>query len=278
MMPWYRTRTLYLGLGLILVANAVVLGAVWDNRSADPDSTLSLTDRELALPNSYRHGEENSGLDLHVVWRTEESQSRGVKPGVVYFGGSADWLDAAKLAELGVKVRPRAPSPRTGAAFSTSLPADVVLVLEMDGAAYRRTLERACREPANAAPGALGRQYSCQEETNRSSRLFVVDAGLEREALRRKYPDRHQYALVHGQIQASLVEEISGRRLSGYVRSISNDDIDVPLKMRAALGNLEPAAGRLYGPPDKAFVAVVRFGRRLEPWLADLSPRASQAN
>lgn len=277
MMPWYRTRTLYLGLGLILVANAVVLGTVWDNRSAEPDSTLSLTDRELALPNSYRRGEENSGLDLHLVWRTEESQSREFKPGVMYLGGGADWLDAAKLAELGIDVRPRAPNPRTGAAFSTSLPADVLLVLEMDGAAYRRTLERACREPSNAAPGAPGRQYSCREETNRSSRLFVVDAGLDRKALRKKYPDRHEYALVHGQIQASLITEISGRRLSGYVRGLSNDDIDVPLKMRSALG-IEPAAGRLYGQPDKPFAAVVTFGRRLEPWLAELSPRASQSN
>ena len=53
MMPWYRTRTLYLGLGLILLTNAVVLGSVWENRSGDRDSTLALTDRELAPPSSY---------------------------------------------------------------------------------------------------------------------------------------------------------------------------------------------------------------------------------
>ena len=111
-MPWYRTRAFYFGFGLILLTNAVVLGSVWYNRSGDPDSTLALTDRELASPVNYWHGEENSGLDLHLVWRTEQSRPQAFTTGSVYFGGEADWLDSAKLAELGIKVHVRSPSPR----------------------------------------------------------------------------------------------------------------------------------------------------------------------
>jgi hypothetical protein len=267
-----------MGLGLILLTNAVVLGSVWDNRSGDRDSTLALTDRELASPINYWHSAENSGLDLHLVWRIEQSQPRAYTPGSVYFGGEGDWLNSAKLTELGIKVHARSPSPKNAAAFNSSLPADVLLVLEMDGPAYQRTLERACRPPANGAPDAVERQKNCLEEKSGSSRLFVVDAGLDREALRKKYPDRNQYAVVRGQIQASLITQMSERQLRGYVHGISNDEINVPSSMRTALGDLKPVIGQVYGQRGKPLAAVVTFGRRLEPWLASLSPRSSQPN
>lgn len=277
-MPWYRARTFFLGLALILLTNAVVLGGVWYNRSGDPDSTLTLTERELASPFNYWHGEENSGLNLHLVWRMEQSRPQTNTPGSVYFGGEGDWLDSTKLKELGISIHARSPSPRNGAAFNSSLPADVLLVLEMDGAAYRRTLERACRLPTAAAPDAVARQKNCLEETNRSSRLFVVDAGLDREALRKKYPDRAHYAVMRGQIQASLIIQVSGRHLTGYVRGVASDEIDVPLSMRTSIGASTPIMGRVYGQQGKPFAAVVMIGRRLEPWLASLSPGVSQSN
>ena len=37
-------------------------------------------------------------------------------------------------------------------------------------------------------------------EENESSRLFVIDAGLDSAALRTKYPDRARYAIVQGVI------------------------------------------------------------------------------
>jgi len=162
-----------------LLTNAAVLGSVWYNRSGTPDSTLTLTERELGSSYSYWQGGENSGLDLNLSWRMEQPRPLGNAPASVYFGAEGDWLDAAKLTELGIKVHERSPSTGTGAAFSSSLPADVLLVLEMDGAAYRRTLER---------------------------------------------------------------------------------------------------VGRLYGEQRKPFTAVIMFGRRLEPWLASLSPGAGQSN
>lgn len=105
------------------------------------------------------------------------------------------------------------------------------------------------------------------EARNLESRLFVVDAGLDAEALRAKYPDRSKYAIVRGQFRPSIRMANSTRTHAGHVEEVSVDAINVPLELRGAF---EGAMPRMQVPASKAkFEATVAFGRRLEPWIQD---------
>jgi hypothetical protein len=248
------------GVALIVLTNVVALGGVIINRSGAPDSTLTLTQRELALPYADWHISENSGLALRLLWRVDQKQADQATASIVRFGGEGYWLDAAKLKELGIEVRPRSPRNADRPSYSSSLPADALLVLEMNGAAYRRQLAEACTFAGSVHDKEA--EDTCDMEKYKASRLFVVDAGLDREALRRKYPDVTVYAIVRGQIEAALVPASSASRLVGYVRSVSIDEIQVPASMRAVLDSARQ---------KEPFTASVVLGRRLEPWIVSLS-------
>ena len=71
---------------VVLAANTWVLVGVALNRSGTPSAVVELTEREAHL---VRMGEENTGLTVRLVW-----------------AGPADWLDRAKLEELGFKPAP----------------------------------------------------------------------------------------------------------------------------------------------------------------------------
>src|SRR6185369_8883954 len=61
---------------VLAITNAVVLMDVAFNRRQPPDSTLELTDRELAPQRSWMWREdENSGLGLRLQYRVELSRS-----------------------------------------------------------------------------------------------------------------------------------------------------------------------------------------------------------
>jgi len=259
----YRSWPILSGVALIVLTNVVALGGVIINRSGAPDSTLTLTQRELALPYTDWHVSENSGLALRLLWRVEPKQADRAAGSLGWAGDESDWLNAAKLKELGITVRPRSPRNADGPSYSSSLPADVLLVLEINGPAYRRQRDRACLF-AGSTPDKNSKD-TCDTETHEASRLFVVDAGLDREALRRKYPDARVYAIVRGQIQAAFVPTSTELRLVGYVRGVSVDEIQVPVSMRAGLDS---------APRKTPFTAVVALGRRLEPWIVSLSTKS----
>jgi Domain of unknown function (DUF4824) len=265
--PWYRRWPFLAGIVLILVTNAVVLGGALYNRSGEPESRLNLMERELQVAyGGWRPG-ENSAFTLRLEPRVAQ---RGHLANRVGYGGEADWLDGAKLDELGIQVRQRSPGDELST-YSTSIPADVFLVLEMNGPAYRRQLADTC-DPARLAREERAKRI-CDEETHRFSRLFIVDAGLDRAALRTKYSDAGMYAIVHGQIQAVAASEDGRLRRYGRIRGLSSEDMQVPPSMRAAMAAAQSRRGtRSTGP----FEATVAFGRRLEPWLVRLSARARE--
>jgi hypothetical protein len=258
------------GVALTVITNAVVLAGAIHNRSGDPESTLTLTQRELALPYSYRQSRENTGLALRVLWRVEssEAQLNGSRP--VWYGGEPAWLDSAKLDELGIRVRARSPRNADGPSYSRSLPVDVLLVLEMNGSAYKRQLEHACRRAADSKAA----KDDCAREENEASRLFIVDAGLDRDSLRKKYPDAATHAIVHGQIEATRTSDAFTSSLSGRIRGVSVEEIQVPVAMRAALG--PDTVMRWNERHEKPFEAAIAFGRRLEPWVVKLSSPQGQ--
>jgi hypothetical protein len=283
---WTRTHTLAAGLALIVLTNAIALGGVAWNRSGEPESVLKLSQRELARSRDYGLGREEGGLQLRMRWRALPADSN--TDYYWEFQGAPEWLDKAKLASLGFDVSPLPPARRGTWREDRQLPREALIVLELDGPAYQKALERAraraAREAAKGAktgktgPGTSAEQAATQlrNEETASSRLFAVDAGRDAQALRAKYPDRARYAIVQGKVRVTY---LSGRgkeaRWTGYIDDILNDQVNVPLEIRkmieSAPGTVRrfPAAGS--GP---AFEVTVAFGRRFEPWIVSATAQA----
>ena len=272
MIVWSRRRTLIAGISLILVVNAIALAGVAYNRSGAPDSTVQLSERELQAPGRWR-SKENSGVALSLRWRVDG----GTGAQEAYYGyGSAAWLDKAKLAALGFDVaQDQNPAGRT---FKQQRMKEVLLVLELDGPAYRQSLERARKkaddeEKLNEAnPGnkefaqrtKAAKERLVREELE-NTRLFVIDAGLDAQALRAQYPDQAHYLIVRGQIRPQWVSRDKQERLTGSISAISISQINVPVEFQPALMQTEATN------KSARFKATVAYGKRLEPWIVALS-------
>lgn len=284
--PTHR-RFGWLGLGLIAVANALALGGVAWNRS-QVDSRLALSERELQAPYEYGDEAEDSGVALNVVWRvapgSDGAEDIGAAPswlGYDYARAPA-WLDMAKLAALGYATMPppedstRAPRPRDRPAW---------LVLEFDGPAYQRHLSlmeqrvAAARAKLEAAPNGSAEKERLKDAIERlaeahtkDSRLFVVDLGRDRDALRAAYRDRSRYAIVEGIVSAIWTRDAHGPwRLEGSIDRLRIPQLHVPHDEARALGSA--AHRQHYDQAVPPFRAVIAFGRRAEPWLESVGPR-----
>jgi hypothetical protein len=280
-MTWSRAHTVIAGLGLVALTNAVALVGVVYNRSGEPESKVSLTQRELRTPYRSYGNRENSGLALSLVWRVLNEESIATQfyawryAGI---GGTPAWLDKARMQALGFDTSAHSidSDSRGRARYEKQLPREVLLVLELDGPAYRRSLELATQYAARdeaklaAFPAdkeldtrAKNARESVEWETNRNSRLFVVDAGLESAVLRAKYPDASRYAIVRGKVRLVSFDTKSGGM--GYISGLSIESINVPFALREVFGS-----AALIGDADQnraPFAATVAFGRRLEPWI-----------
>jgi hypothetical protein len=288
MKTWSRGRTLGAGIGLIVLTNAVALGGVWWNRSADPESALTLSQRELGLPWRSLRLRENSGLALNLNWRVARREADDSGSGSTTNGGTPEWLDPAKMAALGFQAD-NADADGDRRRYARQLPREVILVMELAGPAWQRTLEKtrenANRHAAAAAANVDSKQFANRakqandqlaREENSNSRLFVIDAGLDARLLREKYPDRSRFLLLRGTVRPSLrSREHATPEPTGYVSRVGNGQIHVPHALRESLESLrapnEPGGG-------DEFSATLRVGQRLEPWLVAVNPVKKAAN
>lgn len=262
-----KLRGLLAGLVLIALANAVALAGVAWNRRGEPEATVTLTERELRIPWSSINDEDDTGLDLQLEWNARWAAG----------DRSPDGLPLTTLRELGFQNRIGRQPPRTA-----------WVVMEMDGEAWRRWVEKRRRqveeerrkEPdSDCPPGS-----DLEPMLVSGSRLVVVDAGRDRHALRRRYPDRSRYLVMPGTVH---VGELRPGVLHGLVSELRVESIHVPLKLRPLLDELvtaerlrqETSNGAPPEPPR--YRAVVAFGKRGEPWLVrveKLSPPAGFAS
>lgn len=285
MIKWTRTHTLVAGTVLILVTNAVALLGVAYNRG-EAESTLQLTQRELHLPYSWGFKNENSGIALELQWRSlaeEREDLYGLRAGYSGFGREPDWLDKAKLTALGFDVSKPEDTPQGRMHYDKLLSKEVLLVLELDGPAYRTALVRMQqhrqKEAAllDANPGkkefeerVKSAKRTLYQEERINSRLFVIDAGLDAAGLRAKYPDHNRYAIVRGQIQARLVEIKRKPKLIAYISSVSITQVNVPALYRRIFEPLlESARANQYDAVVTPYQVSVAFGKRLEPWITE---------
>lgn len=272
MKNWTRRHTLIAGVILILLTNAVALAGVYWNRSGEPESLLTLSERELLLPYSWGMNRENSGIALRIAWRVLSADKNW---SYAYARGNPEWLDRAKMLSLGFEALPPADTRSGYRRNERQLGKEVFVVLELDGPAYRQALERARQHAAeeDAKLAALPDDRRTREEAKRAhealneeeqhnSRLFAVDAGLSVAQLRAKYPDSARYAIVRAQVRPWSNEK---HGLTGHIDALSVEQINVPHEYHALFeGNQRHAVPRA---ARMAFQARVAFGQRLEPWL-----------
>jgi len=282
---------------IVLVNSVALLGVAW-NRHGSPDSVLTLSERELLTPlKFYFPTKENSGLTLELNWSIEPPRrNRGLAGDAVAFGfpgagrwSAATWLDEAKLATLGFDVSRPLNAAESRDHYQRMHGRDVLLVLEMNGAAYTAALARAresaaqyeARAAAKPEDALLAQRADRVRDLARrlelESRLFVVDAGLDRDALRNRYPDRSHYAIVRGSVRPRIEGEGAAAELYGSITALRCESINVPLQFRDSVPQSVNPFDSTRAP--RPFQVTVAFGRRLEPWViaASAPPAAASA-
>lgn len=269
-MNWNRHTAIVAGLALLVFANAVALGGAAWNRSGEPDSRLQLSERELSVPWSAWSppGGENSGLSLRLDWRCNPPANTGARR-AAYDDRSPGWLDNRKMTELGFDMGRARPAPGFHRPHEVR---EVWLVLELDGPAYSAWQAAVAAEAASAAAAEAAKPpphvAAHAEPPHGGTRLFAVDAGLDRAALRARHGDRAMYAIVRAKVGRwrDTEDAVDG----GRIESLSIDEVNVPLALRPAFATVQPA-GR-GGEKTSRFVATLAFGQRAEPWLVDARP------
>jgi hypothetical protein len=281
MKRWTSGHTFAAGITLIALTNAVALGGVWWNRLAPPESTLTLSERELGLPWRSVRLQENSGLALNLRWRVVTPESGGEFV-ASFNGGTPEWLDGEHLQALGFAVGDLQ-SDAGRRHFTRQLPREAVFVLELDGPARQQALARAranaerhaaaasvnpgSKEFANRAKAA---QNALASEESANSRLFVIDAGPDAVQLRQKYPDRTRFMLLKGSVRPTLRDRRGGNQQpTGLITHLAAASLNVPHALHAALEGIQPSTG-VERPAENHFSAVVQVGGRLEPWISKL--------
>lgn len=251
------------GLGLVLLSNAVALAGVWYNRQGEPESRLLLSERELHRDwdGPYK---ENSGLMLRLDWR------------MVRHDGSAEaacrnerGLTEAQLEAIGLPADDSISRRDARQAWA---------VFELNGPAYRQSLQQAELQLQEASDRLKqlpehkrlqqeekSARKALEDERLKESRLFLIDVGLDPEALRQRYPDRSQYALLRGTVRVWSSCQGSDKRIyrAGTVH-LHNQSLNVPLTWRQQLAERLPDH---YGNASAPFTVEVRIGHRFEPWL-----------
>jgi hypothetical protein len=279
----------FLGWGFLLltITNIVVLGGVAANRSGEPEARLVLSERELQPP--YTSKKENSGLSLRLIWRVPVEDDEG---NVYHYGRSPAWFDAAKVAELKLNIGGTNEEGGDDARAKEPVAKEVFIVLQLGGEPSRRALAQAERalakekEVQEKTRGDLSKNDEIsrkdklkaavdrlEEERLRSSRLFAIDAGLDAKVLRARYPDRSQYIIAKGVVEAANYYGTRNKKeIYGRISMLLTENIHVPLQHRESFETA--TAGKQAAKLDRQgsrYTIELVYGSRFEPWVASVS-------
>ncbi|HFL6902120.1 TPA: DUF4824 family protein, partial [Pseudomonas aeruginosa] len=249
-------------------ANLAALGGVAWNRSGEAESKLVLSQRELQRNWSYGFwSEENSGVELRLELRSPSSEPPS---------DLAPPLPPEQMRALGFSI-PDALDEESVRRYRRQQEKQVLLVLELDGPAYRREVrlaeerlaEASARSKALPKDEMLSSQmeaarHQLKHEQGEASRLFIVDAGLDLAALRQRYPERQRYAIVKGRVRPWSAVDGGRTLVGGYISRTDLAAINVPRQWHAVFAKVDEQNYRL--APLELHLS---FGQRLEPWITN---------
>lgn len=272
-----------------VVLTTLGLVALGSRNRAEVEAELTLTERELALPDLRER--ENTGLFLRLRLASQASPEllrwvRNRRESSAFLEEfSFPWLTQAKLVELGLDAHDE---PLGECDHCRRIrERRVLLVLEQDGEAWKGWMDRREQEVAElrrqAAAGGLKAEaleeaeFLLKVDGTLRSRLVPVDAGRDFATLRARHPDRTRYAILPGRLQ--VVARKGGKR--SPVFQLENAEISVPLADKANLESLirfrnedEWTAHLMEAPKPQLQEPRYRvqfcIGTRLEPWIASV--------
>ena len=284
-MNWSNRHSLFAGLGLIVLVNAIALAGVAWNRSEQADSRLQVSERELSHSYPYWR-QDNSGIALHLIHRWPNSKPND------YSYDSLRQLSPEQMRALGFKV-PKELNDESVRRYRRQLDRDGLLVLEFNGPLYQQQLQMAAeqleksRADLAAVPDnkqlieshKLARETLQREQTS-ASRLFVIDAGSDLASLRARYPDRQRYAIVQGRFDAWAWHDDGRWQIGGSAQVPVAESINLPHRWHAVFAKLPrrpDTPGFPHSGGDRLLNAELAFGQRLEPWVVEFSAGQSEA-
>lgn len=283
MREWTRRQTLATGTTLIILTHALALGGILGNRLGEPESRLTLSERELPLPYGHFRHPDDSALTLRLNWRVPANPDDVTEFDYATYNHQPAWMDATRMAELGFDTAAGHDTPEAREHFARQLPREVLIVLELAGPAWQQTRrqasERATRRAAEAAsnPGKdfvqrakSSRDLAAQEEVQ-NSRLFAVDADRDLVALRARHPDRRRTLVVRAQVRPLVQVRDDQWRLAGLIDDIAVEGIHVPFALRAALDALRSADRPRAEALAPRYEVQIAVGQHLEPWIETVS-------
>jgi hypothetical protein len=237
--------------GFVLLASALVLAqAAWNRREIRRETVLS--DREAPIASG---GRDETALWMRLEYATPVDSA---------WGG---WLGSTRLAALGADttrdaVRRRQMDARP--AFA---------VFERDGPAWRAHVEERIAEHARelAADSMPARRDSLvslyRSGLERGSRLILVDAGPDAEALAGRYPDASRHLIL-----PAVVRTYASFRFNGpgtATDTVLGSRVDLEHRRLLVSG---AAAGVVRAPRSGGYRVTVATGRSQAPWVRAVEP------
>ena len=265
---------------LLLLSNAMVLAGVAYNRSGEPVISIELTERELPVNQSFSVNDENSGTTLSLKWQVLDSDEDSYYMTTTY--GTPEWLDDNKLTELGFDMNVLKSDADKFRSRTSNLSAEAILVLEYQGDSYYKALAsvkekvdklrlQAADNPDNENRNNLENYEKRLSRLKKSqTRLFVIDAGLDKQALLKRYADKNKYLLTRGEIGLRWVGDI----VSGRIKQLYIRQLHVPLPLSEQVVGI--TNGEVYSTYNNNHISPrysvrLNIGKRLEPWIESVS-------
>ncbi|CCK74967.1 conserved hypothetical protein [Oleispira antarctica RB-8] len=265
------SKTLFiLALSLVLLVNAFILIGVWYNRSGLAESVVVLTERELHMP--YRWNRDQTSV--RIDWRAISSD------GDSYSGYSSPaWFDENKLVSLGFEF-----SDDSATDYKKHfIEAEAVLVLEYDGETYQQAVKHAQKrvldiekklsrlvDDEDLLSDLKRAKENLKHEEQSASRLFVIDAGLDKEVLRIQYPDNQRYILAYGIVDVRSTGSYRNNTkptFSGRIDRLSVQYLYIDNSVYSNIDKLKPSLQYSRNENSPRFSLAVHYGQKLEPWI-----------
>jgi hypothetical protein len=249
-------KGLWIAAVVVIASNAYTLGTATFNRTGEPEAVLDLTERELRLP---QREADNTAIVLQLEWNELAPNQAG--------NSVPPWFDAAKLASIGFDCRLPA-TAENAAHYRGAAPRSVYAVLENDGDAWRRYMDRIISQEEKDA-------------ASRRPRLVLIDVGTDASALRARYPDRRRSVIVPATAGLSLIQPRTGTPfLRGRINIVYPLELNVPRELRPVLESLpartlsmvDRRTGQIDPVGEPRYRVTVKWGRSLEPWIAGVEP------
>lgn len=267
------------GAAVVLAVNAAALVGVLVNRSGGKEAVLELEERELQLLEAEQ---ENSGRAL--VWILGDGRGNALYK-------EQEWLDSARLAALGFDTTVDPADPAAERHYRSQPARGVFVALELEGVAFERALARRIetleaelaelREKGGSAQEIETLERLIRVAPEQASRLFIVDADRDADAIRARHPDRDSVAILRGVVRVRAVASgVEPARLEGRVVEIFPPTLSIPPRWLPVVRDLAemPLAGRgasdgltIFDEPPR-FRVRVAFGRSYEPWIESIEP------